>query len=116
MNIGELSSRAHVSTDALRLYERRGLIRSERQANGYRDFGPETVQLVEMIKLGQRLGFRLREMEEIVRSMSGGQLSQEETAQILGQKIAEIDQRMADMSVLRGLLSDALVRACPLRS
>ncbi|MEP3296140.1 MerR family DNA-binding transcriptional regulator [Tateyamaria sp.] len=38
MRIGELAQRTNVSTDTLRQYEKRGLIRSERQINGYRDF------------------------------------------------------------------------------
>lgn len=38
MRVGELASRTGVSTRRLRYYEEKGLIRPDRDANGYRDY------------------------------------------------------------------------------
>ncbi|MEP5153676.1 MerR family DNA-binding transcriptional regulator, partial [Planktotalea sp.] len=62
LKIGELAKRTGVSTDTLRLYERRGLIQSERMANGYRVYQHDFERVVHLIRQGQRLGFTLREM------------------------------------------------------
>src|SRR6478735_11737500 len=50
MRIGELSTRTGVSTRALRYYEQQGLIRSRRLPNGYRDYGPQTADVVSFIQ------------------------------------------------------------------
>lgn len=44
MRIGELSCATGLSRDTLRFYEKRGLLRSRRLANGYRDYPREAVQ------------------------------------------------------------------------
>ncbi|MCK9871036.1 MerR family transcriptional regulator [Nocardiopsis dassonvillei] len=51
MRIGELAERTGVSTRALRYYEQRGLLASERAANGYREYPPEAVNRVHGIRL-----------------------------------------------------------------
>ena len=50
MRIGELAQASAVSRDTLRFYEQRGLIAAQRSANGYRDYPPDMVQLVQYIK------------------------------------------------------------------
>ena len=50
MRIGELSKATGVSSRALRYYEQQGLLRSERQANGYREYAPESVEVVAFIQ------------------------------------------------------------------
>jgi len=116
MRIGELANRTHVSTDTLRLYEKRGLIRSERRGNGYRDFDHEVIRLVGLIRLGQKLGFKLREMESIVDAISNQELSVDETADLLRQKLSEIDEKIGEMAQLRKLLSEMLDKVCPLQN
>ncbi len=113
MRVGELSERTGVSCDALRLYEKRGLIQSVRRGNGYRDFDPRMADLVKMIRLGQGLGFTLSEMGELLAQMNGP-LSEAEVAEVLGGKLAEIDAKIAELQELRGILSARIDAACPL--
>ncbi len=116
MKIGELSRRAQVSTDTLRLYEKRGLIGSQRRANGYRDFDPSMVRIVGLIRLGQRLGFKLAEMKGIVDAMAGQDLSTAETASILREKLATVDDKIAELVALRAILETLAAQACPLEA
>ncbi|WP_017572465.1 MerR family transcriptional regulator [Nocardiopsis halotolerans] len=51
MRIGELATRTGVSTRALRYYEQRGLLGSERAANGYREYAPDAVERARGIRL-----------------------------------------------------------------
>jgi DNA-binding transcriptional MerR regulator len=50
VRIGELSQATGASARSLRYYEEQGLIRSARLPNGYRDYAPLTVELVEFIQ------------------------------------------------------------------
>jgi DNA-binding transcriptional MerR regulator len=50
MQIGELSQATGVSTRSLRYYEQQGLLRSQRRANGYREFAPSAVEDVVFIQ------------------------------------------------------------------
>ncbi|MFX9634834.1 MerR family transcriptional regulator, partial [Acinetobacter baumannii] len=50
MRIGELARASGVSRAALRLYEKRGLLRATRSVNGYREYPASAVQRVEQIK------------------------------------------------------------------
>lgn len=116
MKIGELAQRTNVSTDTLRLYEKQGLIRSERRDNGYRDFDQGMVRLVNLIRLGQKMGFTLHEMKEVIDVIANRSLSTEETANLLQQKLDDVDAKIAEMIKLRGLLADTLNQVCPLQA
>lgn len=50
MLIGELSRRTDVPAHQLRYYEAQGLLAPERSANGYRDYGEESVTTVTQIR------------------------------------------------------------------
>ena len=56
MLIGELATASGLSREALRFYEQQGLIRARRLDNGYRDYPPEVVTLVQYIRTAQQLG------------------------------------------------------------
>lgn len=114
MRIGELARQAEVSTDTLRFYEKRGLIRSERRANGYRDFDEAMLRVVRMIRLGQKIGFQLRELEVMAAQMRTRDMSSDEVADLLRAKIGEVDEKLADLSSLRGMLVETLGQVCPL--
>ncbi|MEU4872067.1 MerR family transcriptional regulator [Streptomyces sp. NPDC021608] len=50
MRIGELSKVTGVSSRALRYYEQQGLLRSERRPNGYREYAPESAEVVAFVQ------------------------------------------------------------------
>ena len=50
MRIGELSSKTGATPRALRYYEEQGLLSAERQSNGYREYAPNAVAVVETIR------------------------------------------------------------------
>jgi len=113
MRIGELATKAGISCDTLRLYEKRGLIRADRRANGYRDFPEETEALVRLIRLAQSLGFSLSEIGELLRGMDG-HMSELQVGDLLRAKLSEIDDRVSAMQELRTVLETRLAAVCPL--
>ncbi|MFJ3486802.1 MerR family transcriptional regulator [Pseudomonas sp. NPDC090202] len=115
MRIGDVARRTGVSVDALRFYEEKGLIRPQRSANGYRLYPEETLQLVGYIKLAQQLGFSLAEIgENLPLLWSSEGATTELLARLFAEKIALLDERIAQMQMLRDVLADRAAQVCPL--
>ncbi|WP_397452778.1 MerR family transcriptional regulator [Pseudomonas sp. NA-150] len=115
MRIGDVAKCTGVSVDALRFYEEKGLIKPQRTANGYRLYPQETVQLVGYIKLAQQLGFSLAEIgENLPLLWNSEQVSNDLLATLFAQKIALLDQRVAQMQALRAMLAERAAQVCPL--
>ncbi|ATP29561.1 MerR family transcriptional regulator [Chromobacterium violaceum] len=67
MKIGELAKRSGMAASAIRFYESKGLLQSaSRQANGYRDYPPETAAVLSIIRDAQQSGFSLDEIRQIL--------------------------------------------------
>jgi MerR family Zn(II)-responsive transcriptional regulator of zntA len=65
--IGKLATLAEVGTDALRYYEREGLIAPNgKSEGGYRLYGDEAVPRIRLIKQAQLCGFTLAEIRELL--------------------------------------------------
>jgi len=62
MKIGELAKQSGVSASTLRFYESKGLLKSNRNSNGYRQYTQESVRQIQLIKFSQSLGFTLDEL------------------------------------------------------
>lgn len=116
MKIGELARQTGVSADTLRFYEERGLIRSQRAANGYRHYTVEIIELVKYIKLAQHLGFTLAQIgENLPLLWNTPQNSGEQLARLFQEKIEVLDERIAQMQALRAALVERAGQPCPLQ-
>lgn len=62
MRIGELARRTGVSPRALRYYEEHGLLRPDREHNGYRDYPEQSVTAVANIQHLLASGLQMREI------------------------------------------------------
>ena len=70
MKINEVEARVGITKKNIRFYEEQGLVTPRRNSeNGYRDYGPEEVAVLQQIKLLRKLGVPL---EEIRRMQIGG--------------------------------------------
>lgn len=113
MRIGKLSEHTGLSRDALRFYEKKGLLKSRRGANGYRDYPEETVALVNLIRLAQQLGFSLAEMAEHLPALWTAPDREKAIAQLVSDKLRIIDGRIAELTALRDRLAGQLGCTCP---
>jgi DNA-binding transcriptional MerR regulator len=67
MKIGELSARSGLAPSKIRFYEAQGLIpKVERRINGYRDYPPHVVQILDIIATAQQGGFSLSEVRPLL--------------------------------------------------
>src|SRR6266540_2507583 len=117
LTVSGLAAQVGVSPDAVRYYERLGLLpRPARSAAGYRRYDEGAVQRLRFVKGAQRVGLRLREIGELLQVVDRAQCPCGHTEALLSQRLAEIDAQLARLAVLRGELARLLVerpeRAC----
>ncbi|MFC0437821.1 MerR family transcriptional regulator [Kutzneria buriramensis] len=116
MRIGELAARTGLSRDAIRFYEKVGLVAGRRLGNGYRDFPPETVPWLQYVRTAQALGFSLGEIAENLAELRDVPDSAEALSALFRDKIRLIDARMAELATLRADLVARVDTGCPLRA
>jgi len=118
MRIGQLATATGLSRDALRFYEKRGLLVAQRGSNGYREYPPEAAQWLRYIRTAQSLGFTLAEIEADLPIISGQPDSAPALREALRRKLDDIDRRVQGLVQLREELAWRLGEAmtdCPLQ-
>ncbi len=115
MLIGELAAKTGLTTKAIRFYEAQGLLqRPRRTAGGYRDYGEDTLGRISFIRVGQAVGFTLGELREVIAFRDRGQAPCCHVADMLEQKAADLDERIAELMSLRESLQALRDRASKL--
>jgi peroxiredoxin/DNA-binding transcriptional MerR regulator len=72
MQVGELARRTGTTVRALRYYEAAGLVVPRRLGNGYREYEPIAVELVQQIRELTALGLSVEETRPFVESLADG--------------------------------------------
>jgi DNA-binding transcriptional MerR regulator len=109
LRIGHLASRIGVHPEAIRYYERRGLLpRPQRGPNGYRIYTPQHLERVEFIKKVQEMGFSLEEIREVMELKFGGASPCQHVRDLLQQKVQEADRQIAHLRAYRRGLTESL--------
>jgi DNA-binding transcriptional MerR regulator len=119
MQIGELSLATGLTRDALRFYEKRGLLVARRRANGYREYPAEAVDWLRYVQVAQALGFTLAEIESGMPVLSSPGDPAPALREALRRKLADIDERIAGLAALRADLARRLegpMQECPLQA
>src|SRR5438045_8967656 len=100
LTIGEVSRRSGVAASALRFYEERGLITSERAGSGHRRYPRPVLRRVAFIVFAQRIGLSLEEIASELAKLppdraptrrEWSRLSQTWT-QLIDERITELDR------------------------
>jgi DNA-binding transcriptional MerR regulator len=112
LRAGQVAEAAGVNRETLRYYERRGLLASpDRSPGGHRLYDEQSVLRLKVIKAAQRLGFTLDEVAELIEvGRRRGRDSSLQTRAV--QKLAEIEMRIADLSLIRANLVAAVEAGC----
>jgi DNA-binding transcriptional MerR regulator len=107
--IGEVSRLSGVGIEALRFYERQGLLGNPpRTQSGYRLYDEEVLERLEFIKRAQVLGFSLAEIAGIIAEKQAGQSPCAEVREIVRRRLQELDERLKEMRRYRKELAEAL--------
>lgn len=109
LKIGEVSKESGIGIEALRFYERSGLLgKPARSRSGYRLYDEQVLERLDFIKKAQALGFSLDEIRRIIEDAAGGASPCEEVREIVRRRLSELDERMREMRRYRKELAETL--------
>ena len=113
LTIGEVAQRAGVATSALRFYEDRGFIHSERTAGNQRRFPRSVIRIVSVIKAGQAVGLDLADIQRALDELPEGRVpTKKDWSRMSSAWSAELDDRIARMQRLRADLDGCIGCGC----
>jgi MerR family redox-sensitive transcriptional activator SoxR len=113
MTIGEVSRRSGVASSALRYYEERGLIASERTGSGHRRFPRSVLRRIAFIVFAQRIGLTLEEIGvELIKLPPGRVPDRGDWARLSSNWTTRVDERIAELKRLRAGLTVCIGCGC----
>ncbi len=111
--IREVADRGGVSTSALRFYEDRGLLTSERDARGYRQYPPEVLRRVAFITVGRSIGLSLAEISAALARLPGDRTPTKRGWERVSQRWrSRMGAQILEMQIMRARLSSCIGCGC----
>lgn len=109
MKIGELAKLSGLTASRIRFYEASGLFQAvDRKANGYRDYPPEAVAILDIIASAQGAGFTLDEIRGLLPTGSKGGWHHEDLVAAIQRKIVDIEAMQKRLDATKMQLRTAL--------
>ena len=113
LTIGDLAARSGASTSALRFYEAKGLLSSDRTAGGHRVFPRSTLRRVAFVRAAQRVGLTLDEIRTALDTLPSARTPTTEDWTRLSQSWrSRLDQRITELGRLRDELDQCIGCGC----
>jgi MerR family transcriptional regulator, redox-sensitive transcriptional activator SoxR len=113
LTIGEVSRRSGVAASALRFYEERDLIRSERAGSGHRRYPRPVLRRIAFIVFAQRIGLSLDEIgEELAKLPPDRAPTRRDWSQLSKGWSERIDERIDELERLKAGLTDCIGCGC----
>jgi MerR family redox-sensitive transcriptional activator SoxR len=113
LTIGEVARRSGVAASALRFYEERGLLRSERAGSGHRRYPRPVLRRIAFIVFAQRIGLTLDEIgPELARLPPERAPTRRDWSRLSRQWTARIDRRIAELERLKSGLTECIGCGC----
>ncbi|HUE01360.1 MAG TPA: redox-sensitive transcriptional activator SoxR [Bryobacteraceae bacterium] len=113
LTISEVSRRSGVAASALRFYEERGLIKSERAGSGHRRYPRAVLRRIAFIVFAQRIGLTLEEVGAALAKLPRDRAPEgADWAKLSGGWTSRIDERIAELERLRAGLTGCIGCGC----
>ena len=113
LTIGAVASRSGVAASALRYYEERGLISSERAGSGHRRYPRAVLRRIAFIVFAQRIGLTLEEIaDELSRLPPDRAPNRRDWSRLSRTWTERIDGRIAELERLRAGLTECIGCGC----
>jgi MerR family transcriptional regulator, redox-sensitive transcriptional activator SoxR len=113
LTIGEVSRRSGVASSALRFYEERGLIASERAGSGHRRYPRAVLRRIAFIVFAQRIGLTLDEIGEELARLPGDRVpNRRDWSRLSRRWSGRIDDRIAELQRLKRGLTECIGCGC----
>ena len=99
LKIGAVSKRTGLSVDAIRFYEKEGLLKiSVRSEGGFRLFREKDLEDLRLIRSAQSLGFSLVEIRDLLSIRNGLSTPCADVKRLLERKLAAVQRKISDLN------------------
>lgn len=113
LTISEVSRRSGVASSALRFYEERGLISSERAGSGHRRYPRPVLRRIAFIVFAQRVGLTLDEIgRELAKLPPDRAPNRRDWSRLSASWTSRIDERIEELERLRAGLTECIGCGC----
>jgi MerR family transcriptional regulator, redox-sensitive transcriptional activator SoxR len=113
LTIGETARRSGVAASALRFYEERGLIESERAGSGHRRYPRPVLRRIAFVVFAQRVGLSLEEIGAELAKLPANQApTRRDWSRLSATWSARIDDRIAELERLKAGLTECIGCGC----
>ena len=113
MTIGEVARRSGVASSALRFYEERGLISSERAGSGHRRYPRPVLRRIAFIVFAQRVGLTLEEIgTELAKLPPDRAPTRRDWSRLSATWASRIDARIGELERLKAGLTECIGCGC----
>jgi len=113
LTIGEVARRSGVAASALRFYEQRGLIASERAGSGHRRYPRPVLRRIAFVVFAQRIGLTLDEIAgELAKLPPDRAPTRRDWSRLSSGWSARIDKRIAELERLKAGLTECIGCGC----
>ena len=113
LTISEVSRRSGVASSALRFYEERGLIESEREGSGHRRYPRAVLRRIAFIVFAQRVGLTLDEIgSELSKLPPHHAPTRRDWSRLSATWQARIEERIAELERLKLGLTECIGCGC----
>lgn len=113
LTIGEVSRRSGVASSALRFYEERGLIESERAGSAHRRYRRPVLRRIAFIVFAQHVGLTLEEIGEELGKLPADRVpTRRDWARLSTGWSGRIDARIAELQRLKEGLTECIGCGC----
>ena len=113
LTIGDVARRSGVAASALRYYDERGLIESERAGSGHRRYPRRVLRRIAFIVFAQRIGLTLDEIgEELAKLPPDRAPARGDWERLSSTWTHRIDDRIAELERLRAGLTECIGCGC----
>ena len=114
LRIGELAKLTETNNETLRFYESRGLLNEPRRSeSGYRLYTQAEVLRVHFIVRAKRMGFSLKEIDELLSLRVDKELSTcAEVKELAEHKLQDIGKKIAELNRMKHALQQITDACC----
>lgn len=111
LTIGKVAKQTGVTVEAIRFYEKQGLIvEPQRTESGYRQYPPDTIKRVHFIQRAKEAGFTLKDISELLKLRREPGTTCSDIKLRALEKISEVDKKMQDLQRIKESLEQMVLR------
>lgn len=111
LSIGQLAKATGVTVEALRFYEKQGLVNTPARTDaGYRQYSPETVRRVKFIQHAKEVGFTLNDIAQLLALRQEPGTSCADIKLKATEKIIDIESKIKELQKIREALQRMVLK------